>query len=100
MKVQCKKCSPKLEIEIPDFSQSEKQKIFTLRIQSTLQAMKYLIDNFSINDFQAKYILLHTNKTYGLCKRCVFDRLDKEYITCPKCGALNFNWKIEMENKG
>ena len=99
MKVQCKNCLPKEGIEIPDFSQTEKQKIFTLTVQSAIQAVKYLIDNYSISHADAKYIVTHINKTYGHCNRCVFDNIDKEYITCPKCGALNFNWKIEMKNK-
>jgi len=98
MKVQCKKCSPKEGIEISDFSQTEKQIISTLTVQSAIQAVKYLTDNYRISHTNAKYIVTHINKSYAHCNRCSFDKLNAEYITCPKCGALNFNWEIVLES--
>jgi hypothetical protein len=95
MKVNCKNCLPKDGIEIPEFSQSEKNKLSELTIKSHIHSTKFIIDNFILSHRDAKYIVTHINKTYGQCNHCNFDQLNKEYITCPKCGALNFNWKTD-----
>ena len=94
MKVQCKNCLENEEIEIPDFTQSEKRDLLGINLKSPLHAVKHLIDNFKVSHRDAKYIVIHINPKYGHCKRCMLDILDEEYIKCPKCGALNFNWKI------
>jgi hypothetical protein len=94
MKVKCKNCLPKEGIEIPDFTPSEKKRLWELKLKSPIHSVKHLIDNFKLSHSDAKYITLHINKDYGRCNRCSFDKLDEEYIKCPKCGALNFNWKI------
>jgi 4-hydroxy-3-methylbut-2-en-1-yl diphosphate synthase IspG/GcpE len=95
MKVICKKCSPNEEIEIPDFKQSDKSKLQKSAIKLPLLSIKYLIDNYQVSLTNAKYMTNHINRIYGHCNRCKFDKLDEEYINCPKCGALNFNWKLE-----
>lgn len=95
MKVHCKNCLPKEGIEVPDFKQSEKHKLLELALQSPIHCTKYIIDNYNLSHGDAKYITTHINKMYGQCNRCIFDKLNEEYIKCPKCGALNFNWKIE-----
>lgn len=89
---------PKEGIEIPDFNHSEKNKLSELTIQSPIKSVKYIIDNYTISHGDAKYIVTHINKTYGQCNRCAFDKLDGEYIKCPKCGSLNFNWETDTEN--
>ena len=94
VKVQCKNCLPEAGLEIPNFSQSEKIRLLELAIQSRLDATKYIINNLNLSHRDAKYIVTHINTIYGHCNRCNFDKLDEEYIKCPKCGALNFNWKI------
>lgn len=94
MKVQCKNCLQNEVVEIPDFTQSEKNGLLELNLKSPLHTVKHLIDNFKVSHRDAKYIVTHINNDYGRCKRCIFDNLDEEYIKCPKCGALNFNWKI------
>ncbi len=94
MKVQCKNCLQNEVVEIPDFTQSEKNGLLELNLKSPLHTVKHLIDNFKVSHRDAKYIVTHINTDYGRCKRCIFDNLDEEYIKCPKCGALNFNWKI------
>ena len=94
MKVQCKNCLPKEGIEIPDFNQSEKQLLSERALNSPIHTAKYIVDQFNLSHRDAKYIVTHINKKHGRCNRCVFDKLDEEYIKCPKCGALNFNWKI------
>lgn len=63
-----------------------------------LQTVKLLIDEYALSHTEAKYIVMHINHTYGHCKRCNFTALTGEYINCPKCGALNFNWKITEGN--
>jgi Zn finger protein HypA/HybF involved in hydrogenase expression len=94
MVVKCKNCLPKEGIEVPDFDILEKNKLIELTVQSPLHSIKYIIDNFKLSHRDAKYIITHINRIYGQCNRCKFDNLDKEYMSCPKCGALNFNWKI------
>ncbi len=92
MKVKCKNCLPSEGIEIPDFKQSQKIKMKELIILSPLRSTKYIIDNFAISHRDAKYIVMHINKTSGHCNRCNFDKLSGDYINFPKCGSLNFNW--------
>lgn len=99
MIVKCKNCLPKDGIEIPDFNQSEKKDLVELTIQSPIQSTKFVVDNFNLSHRDAKYIVTHINITYGHCNRCTFDKLDEEYIKCPKCGALNFNWKTDNESR-
>ncbi len=98
MKVKCKNCLPTDGIEIPAFNQIEKIKLKELTVLSPLQSTKYILDNYIISLRDAKYIITHINKTYGHCNRCNFDKLNEEYINCPKCGALNFNWHTENEH--
>jgi hypothetical protein len=97
MKVQCKNCLPKEGIEIPDFPQSDKNVLMKLKLESSIHTVKHTIDNFKLSHVNAKYITTHINVNYGHCNNCIFDQLDTEYINCPKCGALNFNWKIKDE---
>jgi uncharacterized C2H2 Zn-finger protein len=99
MKVKCKNCLPTEGIEIPDFKQSEKLKLKDLAILSPIKSIKYILDNYIVSLRDAKYIITHINKTYGHCSRCNFDKLNEEYMNCPKCGALNFNWQTENENE-
>ena len=98
MKVQCKNCLPKEGIEIPDFNQSEKNNLLELTVQSPIHSTKYIIDTFNLSHRDAKYIVTHINKTYGHCSCCNFDNLNEENINCPKCDALNFNWKAETDH--
>lgn len=70
-----------------------------LRLDSPIHTVKYIIDNFKISPVIAKYITTHINVNNGHCNNCIFDQLDKEYIQCPKCGALNFNWKLVNGNE-
>lgn len=98
IKIQCKNCLPKTGIEIPVFGQTEKNTLLEIKKQSPLQFINYLVTNFNLSHGDAKYIALHMNDTYGHCNRCNFDKLNKEYIHCPKCSALNFNWKIDDKN--
>lgn len=99
MIVKCKNCLPTDGIDIPDFTFSEKSKLEEVTIQSPLHATKFIIDNFKLSHRDAKYIVTHINKIYGQCNRCNFDNLKDEFITCPKCGALNFNWKTANGKK-
>ena len=92
MKIQCKNCLPKEGIEIPDFSTAEKELYRELKKKSTILAVKKLVDEMGFSHRDAKYVVAHINIAYGQCNRCNFNELDKEYMECPKCGALNFNW--------
>ena len=94
MKIRCKNCLPKEGIEIPDFTQSEKLKLLQLKTESPIHLVKYIVDNYALGHGDAKYVVTHINKVYGHCNHCIFNKLDGEYTNCPKCGALNLNWKI------
>jgi hypothetical protein len=95
MKVQGKKCLPKYGVEIPNFNQSEKNELVKLTIQSPIRSTKYIINTFNLSHKDAKYIVTHINKTYGQCNCCNVEGLNREYMDCPNCGALNFNWKAK-----
>ncbi len=99
MILKCKNCLPTEGIEIPDFTLAEKCKLEELTIQSPLHTTKYIIENLKLSHRDAKYIVTHINRTYGKCNLCNFDNLDEEYINCPQCGALNFNWKTRNRTK-
>jgi hypothetical protein len=96
MIVKCKNCLPKEGIVIPDFKQLEKNNLVELVINSPIYAVKYIVEKLMLSHSDAKYIVTHINKAYGKCNRCAFSSLEEEYITCPKCGALNFNWKMDV----
>jgi hypothetical protein len=93
MRVQCKNCLPKEGIDIPDFSQPEKSTLLQLTKQSPIHSTKHIMDHFSLSHRDAKYIVTHINIPYSHCHHCKFDKLTGEYINCPECGALNFNWR-------
>ncbi len=93
MKIKCKHCLPAEGIEIPDFEESEKYTLNKKAELSPINLIKYIMTHYSMSHRDAKYIALHVNTIYGHCNRCNFDNLNGEYITCPKCEALNFNWQ-------
>lgn len=92
-KITCKKCLSGEEILIPDFTHAEKIKLSEWVTQSALLSIKYITDNYAANYRDAKFMVNHINKIYDHCNCCNFEKLEGEYIACPKCGALNFNWK-------
>jgi Zn finger protein HypA/HybF involved in hydrogenase expression len=94
MKVFCPKCLAGEEIVIPDFSDTFKLELSQMAPDRLLYAVKLLVDTYSISHRDAKYIVYHINLAYGKCNRCKYNFLDGEYINCPKCGSLNFNWEI------
>lgn len=96
MKVQCKNCLPKEGIAIPEFTQSDKTILSDMKRNSSIKTVKYLIDNFKLSIQDSKYITTHINERYGKCNRCNFNELDKECANCPKCRALNLNWKTDI----
>jgi hypothetical protein len=95
MKLKCKNCSPKERIDIPEFSQPDKNRLSEMKQDSPIKTVKYLMDNYKFSHLESKYITNHINKCHGKCNRCDFNELDREYLNCPKCGALNFNWKTD-----
>jgi len=97
MKVQCKNCLPKEGIEIPDFSLVDKIQLWEARQNSPLRAVSILIKEKGFTHRAAKFITAHINDEYGQCNRCNFKALKEEYTKCPKCGALNFNWDLNLK---
>lgn len=92
MKICCKRCNSEYFFTLPIFSNKDKKEFTTLKNDSSIKLVQTLIHSFKLTHKKAKFITLHINKTYGKCHRCDFDSLDKEYVNCPKCNALNFNW--------
>jgi hypothetical protein len=99
MKVKCKNCLPKEGIEVPQFTISDKSKILGIMVESPLHATMFIFNNFKLKQGDAKYIVTHLYTIYGKCNCCTYYSLDQECMNCPKCGALNFNWKIENGTK-
>jgi len=97
IKVQCKNCLPKEGIEVPAFSGSEKVRLTEMKTESPIKATKWLMENYKASHLEAKYMVTHINIKFGKCNRCNFNELEEEYLNCPKCKALNFNWKIEKK---
>lgn len=94
MKVSCKNCLPKEGINVPEFSIIEKRHLHFLKQKSIIKVILYLQDIYKLKTETSKYIAVHINLLYGKCNRCNYQKLDREYINCPKCKALNFNWVI------
>lgn len=97
MRVQCKKCSPQEGIELPGFTQSDKNRLSGLKGDSPIKTVKCLMEDYGLSHLESKYITTHINNVYGKCNRCDFNELEQEYSNCPKCGALNFNWNTDKE---
>ena len=95
MRIKCKNCVPKVGIEKPNFTLTEKQELWELKTEKTIFAIKTLIDKYEFSHQEAKYIITHINSNYGKCNRCNYNNLVGEYLNCPKCKALNFNWKVK-----
>jgi len=90
----CKKCG--WQVEKVDLPEEIALEILGLVIQELkLFAVKKLRDEFGIDHGKAKGIVAHFNPEFGKCHTCNYSELDKEYIECPKCGAFNYNLKVE-----
>ncbi len=95
MKKKCPRCSND-EYEVPDFTQQEKRVLSGLKANNKLgELIEKLESLYDIRSIDAKFSLMHINKKYGKCNRCKVDYLEEEYVLCPKCNALNFNWSID-----
>lgn len=94
MKLICKRCSSKEEFDIPELSTQEKQELWKQKIKSSLYAVKHLLDKNMVSHKNAKFMISHINLEYRQCNRCNFNQLEGEYVTCPTCKSLNFNWKV------
>lgn len=87
------RCNSKI-IEL-DFSDQQKSEIMRIiEAGKPLEAVRKMMDSYSIDPTKAKGIALHLNK-YGKCIRCNFDKLEAEKIECPKCKSFNYNLKTD-----
>lgn len=93
MYLNCQRCNRNEIIKVPEFSDSEKQTIHSLIIHSAIKAIQFLSETYKITLKEAKFIVSHINLEFGKCQRCNFENLIEEYKECPKCKAMNFNWK-------
>lgn len=96
MKRICRRCDNERSFEIPSFTKKEKEGLIHLKQDSAITAVKELRREFGIEHANAKFIISHINSEYGKCNRCSFGTLTEEYMDCPKCGALNFNWNVTL----
>jgi hypothetical protein len=92
----CLRCNSNKSYEVPLFSTSEKEELLLKARDSSIKTVKTLINEFKVSHATAKFIRLHINVKYGKYNQCNFSELNKEYVNCPKCNALNFNWKVDM----
>jgi hypothetical protein len=94
MKRSCNRCS-KNEFEVPNFTLPEKQILSELKSSKQIMNVISKIESwYKIKFIDAKFSLMHINIKHGECHRCNFKNLEGEYVTCPKCQSLNFNWKL------
>jgi len=96
MKISCKRCNPDEVFEVPNFSLEEKRKLSNLHARSPLLAVKELKDLNNVLLKDAKFVIAHLNKEKTICHRCNTQLDTQEYVSCPKCNALNFNWNLDF----
>ena len=97
MKRSCQKCSDR-EFEVPDYTLEEKKLLSDLKTNYRLGELIEKIESlYDLESIDAKFSFMHINKEYGKCNRCNVDNLEGEYIVCPKCKALNFNWNVNSK---
>lgn len=91
MTAKCKRCGA----EIVELCLSDQQKGDIMQIVDSgkrMQAVKKMVEEYSMNHAKAKTIMMHLN-TYGKCHRCNFDNLVDQNVECPKCKCFNYNLK-------
>ena len=93
MKVMCLRCNKTERFEVPNFSTSVREKIIELTNNSPIQAIKFIMDSYTLRHREAKFIVMHLNLKQDECHRCN-SVLEGEYCNCQKCKALNLNWNI------
>ena len=88
----CQRCV-KRDYQVPEFTMN--QKIILTEFKANHKFME-VIDKirelYKVEMIDAKFSLMHMNTVYGKCNRCKVDYLEGEYVECPKCKSLNFNW--------
>lgn len=93
MNKKCNRCN--WEIAQLNLDEEQRLEILSLLQQDLkLFAIQYLNQKLKFNLTEAKGIILHSNKNFGKCHRCDFEKLEEENIDCPKCKAFNYNLKI------
>ena len=95
MNISCKRCNTAEVYELPDFSLDAKQVLVALCMKSPLLAIQEMQKTHSISHKKGKFITMHLNLKTNSCHRCETPLDSKEYISCPKCKALNFNWNLD-----
>lgn len=95
MKIQCKYCLPSEGIDVPEFTPKDKKRLVELKRESGIRTVKFLMHTFGLNHLEAKFITLHINESYCICKKCGDDLAQQEFVHCSKCAALNFNWEVK-----
>lgn len=94
MKRNCHRCSAR-NFEVPEFTFNEKKTLLELKRNGEhMKVVSKIRSLYNIDLVDAKFSLMHMNTKYGNCNRCNNDKLKEEYITCPKCKSLNFNWSV------
>lgn len=81
MRIKCKNCLPKEGIDVPNFSISDKKLFTETKSNSSIKAVKLLMNKYHLTHLESKYIVAHINKKFGSCNRHNYIELDKEYVT-------------------
>lgn len=88
----CEKCQN--EIPNPLLTPAHQKEVLEcVRAGTLLQAVYILKSNGYAELKEAKAFVDHICRTYGKCHNCSYDQLKNDYDVCPKCRALNINWK-------
>ncbi len=94
MNNKCNRCN--WEIAQLNLSDEQKLEVLSLLKQDLkLFAIQYLHQKLQFNLTEAKGIILHSNKDFGVCHRCDYAELAKDNMECPKCKAFNYNLKVQ-----
>lgn len=91
----CKRCV-KRNYLVPEFTLEEKKTLTELKANNKpLEVIQKIKTLYNVEMIDSKFSLMHINEVYGKCNRCNVDYLQGEYVDCPKCKALNFNWNLK-----
>lgn len=91
----CQRCV-KRDYQVPEFTLQEKKTLLELKVNHKfMEVIQKIRDLYNVEMIDAKFSLMHINEVYGKCNRCNVDYLKGEYVECPKCKSLNFNWNIK-----
>jgi len=88
----CEKCKNK--IPIPLLTKDDKEEVWRfVQIDLLLSAISYVKKRSDLDLKECKLFVEHLSRNFGECHNCNYTGLKNEHEKCPKCKALNINFK-------